>query len=51
MILEAEFGGVMDQSWNSKISLIFALIILKNTSSTCHVKEIRLRIIHRMDLW
>ena len=50
-ILDVEWWGVIYWSWNSKIPLGFAHIVLRKTLSIHRDREIRARITRRMDLW
>ena len=50
-ILAAEWRGALDWSHNFKIPLIFAHLILTKMLDICRVREIRLRITMRMELW
>ena len=50
-ILAAEWWGVISQSWNSEISLIFTHVVLTKTLGVRRAQEIRARITRRMDLW
>ena len=49
-ILAAEWQGVLGRSWNSKRPLVFAHIVLMKTLSVPQAREIRARIIQRMNL-
>ena len=50
-ILTAEWRGVLSQSWNSEIPLVFAHVVLSKTLGARQAWEIRARITRRMDLW
>ena len=47
VILEAEWRGVISQSWNSKRPLVFAHVVLTKTLVIRRAREIRDRIIRR----
>ena len=50
-ILVVEWQGVINRSWNSKRSLIFAHVVLIKTLGIRRSQEIWERITRRMDLW
>ena len=50
-ILTAEWQGVLNRIWNSEIPLVFAHVVITNMLGIHRAKEIRARIIRRMDLW
>ena len=50
-ILAAEWRGVLSQSCNSEIPLVFAHVVLTKTLEIRRAREIRARITRRMDLW
>ena len=50
-VLAAEWRGVLDQKWNSKIPLVFSHVFLTNTLGAHKAKEIQARINRRLDLW
>ena len=50
-ILTAEWRGVLERSWNSKIPLFFAHVVITKTLGVCQAREIRARITRCMDLW
>ena len=50
-ILAAEWRGVLILSWNSKIPLVFTHVVLTKTLGVRRAREIRARIMRRMDLW
>ena len=50
-ILAVEWKWVIDRSWNSKIPLVFAQVVLTKMLSVRRAREIRARTTRRMDLW
>ena len=50
-VLDAEWLGVLDWKWNSKIPLFFAHLVLTRTLSACKAREILSRIDCCLDLW
>ena len=50
-ILAAEWQGVLDRSWNSKRTLVFAHVLLTKTMCVRRSNEIQARIAWQMDLW
>ena len=50
-ILSVKWQGAIDRSWNSKIPLVFAHVILTKMLGVHRAWEIRVRITRRMDLW
>ena len=50
-ILDVEWQGVIDWSWNSDRPLVFAHVVLTKTLGVRRVQEIWAQITRRMDLW
>ena len=50
-ILAADWRGVLNRSWNSGRSLVFAHVVLTKTLGVCRAREIRARITRSMNLW
>ena len=51
VILAAEWRGVLDRKWNSKISLVFFHVVLTNNLRPHKAREFLARIDHQLDLW
>ena len=49
--LAAEFQGIQDRKWNSERPLIFPAVILLTCPDVRWAKDIRQRILQRLDLW
>ena len=50
-VLDAKWQGVLDQKWNSKISLIFSHVVLPMTLGARKAREIWAWIDFQLDLW
>ena len=50
-IIDVEWQGIIDRSWNSKNPLVFAHVVLTMTLGARRAREIRARITRHMDIW
>ena len=50
-LLDAEFQGIMDRTWNGERVIAFCCVILQTDPSVNGASSIRTRLTHRMDLW
>jgi hypothetical protein len=50
-MLADEFQGVVDRHWNSERPIVFAAVILQKQTGVVRAKDIRARLMSRMDIW
>jgi hypothetical protein len=49
--LVAEFWGVRERTGNSERILVFCAVVLQTTPGVLRARDIRARILNRLDLW
>jgi hypothetical protein len=50
-MLASEFQGVVERKWNSERPIVFAADILQKQAGVSRAKDIRARLMSRMDIW
>ena len=50
-IMAVEWQGVLNRSWNSKIPLVFAQIVIMKNLGVYRARNIRASVASRIELW